>query len=161
MDGEINDLSIANLTKVADLKRTSTYKFFPHPDDIKIALIERYINELKEKLENFNVSSSEHHQTLKELINEIYLYFKENISAQKIILANTVNPMMKELLLSGMFFSLGGNTNNKMSKLCIKIFTKSTRASCMELIFSPWVAIMINNDSNLLIVLNFRPFQIC
>ncbi|MGB0752979.1 MAG: TetR/AcrR family transcriptional regulator [Gammaproteobacteria bacterium] len=92
MDGEINDLSIANLTKVADLKRTSTYKFFPHPDDIKIALIERYINELKEKLENFNVSSSEHHQTLKELINEIYLYFKENISAQKIILANTVNP---------------------------------------------------------------------
>ena len=93
MDGEINDLSIANLTKVADLKRTSTYKFFPHPDDIKIALIERYINELKEKLENFNVSSSEHHQTLKELINEIYLYFKENISAQKIILANTVNPV--------------------------------------------------------------------
>ena len=92
MDGEINDLSIANLTKVADLERTSTYKFFPHPDDIKIALIERYINELKEKLENFNVSSSEHHQTLKELINEIYLYFKENISAQKIILANTVNP---------------------------------------------------------------------
>ena len=92
IDGEINDLSIANLTKVADLKRTSTYKFFPHPDDIKIALIERYINELKEKLENFNVSSSEHHQTLKELINEIYLYFKENISAQKIILANTVNP---------------------------------------------------------------------
>ena len=74
MDGEINDLSIANLTKVADLKRTSTYKFFPHPDDIKIALIERYINELKEKLENFNVSSSEHHQTLKELINEIYLF---------------------------------------------------------------------------------------
>jgi len=54
MDGEINDLSIANLTKVADLKRTSTYKFFPHPDDIKIALIGRYINELKEKLENFN-----------------------------------------------------------------------------------------------------------
>ena len=92
MDGEINDLSIANLTKVADLKRTSTYKFFTHPDDIKIALIERYINELKEKLENFNVSSSEHHQTLKELINEIYLYFKENMSAQKIILANTVNP---------------------------------------------------------------------
>ena len=46
MDGEINDLSIANLTKVADLKRTSTYKFFPHPDDIKIALIERYINEV-------------------------------------------------------------------------------------------------------------------
>ena len=92
MDGEINDLSIANLTKVADLKRTSTYKFFPHPDDIKIALIERYINELKEKLENFNVGSSEHHQTLKELINEIYLFFKENISAQKIILANTVNP---------------------------------------------------------------------
>ena len=92
MDGEINDLSIANLTKVADLKRTSTYKFFPHPDDIKIALIERYINELKEKLENFNVGSSEHHQTLKELINEIYLFFKKNISAQKIILANTVNP---------------------------------------------------------------------
>ena len=92
MDGEINDLSIANLTKVADLKRTSTYKFFPHPDDIKIALIERYINELKEKLENFNANSSEHHQTLKEIINEIYLYFKENISAQKIILANTVNP---------------------------------------------------------------------
>ena len=84
MDGEINDLSIANLTKVADLKRTSTYKFFPHPDDIKIALIERYINELKEKLENFNVSSSEHHQTLKELINEIYLFLKKIYQLKKL-----------------------------------------------------------------------------
>ena len=58
MEGEINDLSIANLTKIADLKRTSTYKFFPHPDDIKIALIERYINELKEKLENLTAASA-------------------------------------------------------------------------------------------------------
>ena len=39
----VEDITIANISKQSNLKRTSTYKFFPHPNDIKIALIERYI----------------------------------------------------------------------------------------------------------------------
>ena len=83
MEGEINDLSIANLTKVADLKRTSTYKFFPHPDDIKIALIERYINEY-EKMNILLTSIGRRYY----LIN----YFKKNLNSNiKIISTNSSN----------------------------------------------------------------------
>ena len=39
----IDSLTIAKISEFADLKRTSTYKFFETPDDIKHALIKRYL----------------------------------------------------------------------------------------------------------------------
>ena len=40
----IKSITIANISELSGLKRTSTYKFFPTPEDIKLALINRYIN---------------------------------------------------------------------------------------------------------------------
>ena len=41
----VKEITIANISELSGLKRTSTYKFFPTPDDIKIALISKYVNE--------------------------------------------------------------------------------------------------------------------
>ena len=38
-------LTIARISQDAQLKRTSTYKFFETPEEIKIALVERYIKQ--------------------------------------------------------------------------------------------------------------------
>ena len=43
-EGGIESLTIAKISEFADLKRTSTYKFFETPDEIKQALIKRYIH---------------------------------------------------------------------------------------------------------------------
>jgi len=40
----IEEITIANISELSGLKRTSTYKFFPNPDDIKVALISKYMN---------------------------------------------------------------------------------------------------------------------
>ena len=42
-EGGIESLSIAKISEFANLKRTSTYKFFETPDEIKQALIKRYV----------------------------------------------------------------------------------------------------------------------
>ena len=41
----IDEITIANLAKYSGLKRTSTYKFFPTADSIKVAMIEVCIDE--------------------------------------------------------------------------------------------------------------------
>ena len=42
------DITISNLAIYSDLKRTSTYKFFANPDDVKELLVQRYIQECSE-----------------------------------------------------------------------------------------------------------------
>ena len=50
--GSISDITISNVSKVAELKRTSTYKFFETPDDIQMALIEKYLDACSLHLSN-------------------------------------------------------------------------------------------------------------
>ena len=38
----LDSITIANIAKYSDLKRTSTYKFFPTPDALKEFMINRY-----------------------------------------------------------------------------------------------------------------------
>ena len=50
-EGGVESLTIAKISEFADLKRTSTYKFFETPDEIKQALIKRYIQDCNTHLE--------------------------------------------------------------------------------------------------------------
>ena len=44
-DGDVSDITIAKVSELSELKRTSTYKFFPTPDHIKIYLLNELIHE--------------------------------------------------------------------------------------------------------------------
>ena len=39
-ESSVDEITIANIAKRANLKRTSTYKFFPSPEKIKMMIIE-------------------------------------------------------------------------------------------------------------------------
>ena len=90
----IDSLTIAKISEFADLKRTSTYKFFETPDDIKHALIKRYLENCNKHLKK-NISSNsevDYSLCLKECVSSIIEFFNDNLGAQKLILENTVSP---------------------------------------------------------------------
>ena len=91
-NGSIDLLTIANVSKEADLKRTSTYKFFETPDDIKLALIQKYLRNCNQVLaQNLEVRTDSDYSTcLKDCIIIIIKFFKENPGAQKLILEHNI-----------------------------------------------------------------------
>ena len=97
----IDDITISNLAVHSDLKRTSTYKFFANPDDVKLLLVQRYFKECSEE---FRQSDSSHEyedlsKALEESVVRIFNFFTTNIGAQKIILQNTVTPPVESKIL--------------------------------------------------------------
>ena len=97
----IDDITISNLAVHSDLKRTSTYKFFANPDDVKLLLVQRYFKECSEE---FRQSDSNHEyedlsKALEESVVRIFNFFTTNIGAQKIILQNTVTPPVESKIL--------------------------------------------------------------
>lgn len=97
----IDDITISNLAIHSDLKRTSTYKFFANPDDVKLLLVQRYFKECSEE---FRQSDSSHEyedlsKALEESVVRIFNFFTTNIGAQKIILQNTVTPPVESKIL--------------------------------------------------------------
>ena len=90
----VEEITIANISELSGLKRTSTYKFFPTPDDIKIALISKYVNECcnsfsdKSKL----VKTDQLSIVILKCVEILFDYFKEFRGAELIILNNTVTP---------------------------------------------------------------------
>ena len=90
----VKEITIANISELSGLKRTSTYKFFPTPDDIKIALISKYVNECcnvfsdKSKL----VKTDQLSIVILKCVEILFDYFKEFRGAELIILNNTVTP---------------------------------------------------------------------
>ena len=98
---DIDDITISNLAMHSDLKRTSTYKFFANPDDVKLLLVQRYFKECSEE---FRQSDSNHEyedlsKALEESVVRIFNFFTTNIGAQKIILQNTVTPPVESKIL--------------------------------------------------------------
>ena len=51
-ESNIESLTIAKISMFAGLKRTSTYKFFETPDEIKSALIKRYLEDCNQYLKS-------------------------------------------------------------------------------------------------------------
>ena len=90
----IESISIAKISEISGLKRTSTYKFFQNPNQIKQLLIEKYINEIAAELDNKNgdIYTNEPSVVVLKCTNIIYEYFLNNNQAQELILKNTLNP---------------------------------------------------------------------
>ena len=56
LEDGIDSVTIANISKVSGLKRTSTYKFFQTPESIKAALATKYLLDLSK---DFSIKSSD------------------------------------------------------------------------------------------------------
>ena len=87
-------LTIAKISEMAGLKRTSTYKFFETPDDIKLGLIQIYIKKCNQALiANLQINSNaDYAACLKDSVNIMIVFFRTNPGAQKLILENNVTP---------------------------------------------------------------------
>ena len=87
-------LTIAKISEMAGLKRTSTYKFFETPDDIKLGLIQIYIKKCNQALIAYLQinSNADYAACLKDSVDIIIEFFKTNLGAQKLILENNVTP---------------------------------------------------------------------
>ena len=73
----VDDITIANISKISGLKRTSTYKFFQTPESIKAALAAKYFSELKDEFSQntSNINSSELSVIVLRSVEIIYNYF--------------------------------------------------------------------------------------
>ena len=93
-DESTDALTIAKISEMAGLKRTSTYKFFETPDDIKLGLIQIYIEKCNQALiTNLQINSNaDYAACLKDSVNIMIEFFKANPGAQKLILENNVTP---------------------------------------------------------------------
>ena len=87
-------LTIAKISEMAGLKRTSTYKFFETPDDIKLGLIQIYIKNCNQALiTNLQINSNaDYAACLKDSVDIMIEFFRANLGAQKLILENNVTP---------------------------------------------------------------------
>ena len=95
----VDDITIANISKISGLKRTSTYKFFQTPESIKAALAAKYFSELKDEFSQntSNINSSELSVIVLRSVEIIYNYFNAKKAAQDLILKNTTSiPVNKE-----------------------------------------------------------------
>ena len=99
LDDGIDSVTIANISEVSGLKRTSTYKFFQTPESIKAALATRYLLELKKEFSEgtSNINSSELSVIVLRSVEIMYSYFSSSAAAQSLILSNTTSlPVTKE-----------------------------------------------------------------
>ena len=86
----IENITIARISDVSGLKRTSTYKFFPTPHSVKQEMSNIYIKEcIKEfKLNAENINTDNLSVIVLKCVSVLYDYFNDNIKSQKIILSN-------------------------------------------------------------------------
>ena len=99
LDDGIDSVTIANISEVSGLKRTSTYKFFQTPESIKAALATRYLLELKKEFSEgtSNINSSELSVIVLRSVEIMHGYFSSSAAAQSLILSNTTSlPVSKE-----------------------------------------------------------------
>ena len=99
LENGIDSVTIANISEVSGLKRTSTYKFFQTPESIKAALVTRYLLELKKEFSEgtSNINSSELSVIVLRSVEIMHGYFSSSVAAQSLILSNTTSlPVTKE-----------------------------------------------------------------
>ena len=99
LENGIDSVTIANISKVSGLKRTSTYKFFQTPEAIKAALATKYFIELSKDFSkrSSDINTSELSVIVLRTVEIIYDYFSSSIAAQQLVLSNTTSlPVTKE-----------------------------------------------------------------
>ena len=99
LENGIDSVTIANISKVSGLKRTSTYKFFQTPEAIKAALATKYFVELSKDFSkrSSDINTAELSVIVLRTVEIIYDYFSSSIAAQQLVLSNTTSlPVTKE-----------------------------------------------------------------
>jgi len=99
LEENIDAITIANISKLSGLKRTSTYKFFQTPDSIKSALVTKYLQECnKDFVDNIhNINSMELSVVVLRSVEILHNFFVKSKAAQSLIFLNTTClPVPKE-----------------------------------------------------------------
>ena len=99
LENGVDSVTIANISKVSGLKRTSTYKFFQTPEAIKAALATKYFMELSKDFSkrSSDINTAELSVIVLRTVEIIYDYFSSSIAAQQLVLSNTTSlPVTKE-----------------------------------------------------------------
>ena len=99
LDDGIDSVTIANISEVSGLKRTSTYKFFQTPESIKAALATKYFMELSKDFskKSSDINTAELSVIVLRTVEIIYDYFSSSTAAQQLVLSNTTSlPVTKE-----------------------------------------------------------------
>ena len=99
LENGVDSVTIANISKVSGLKRTSTYKFFQTPEAIKAALATKYFIELSKDFSkrSSDINTAELSVIVLRTVEIIYDYFSSSIAAQQLVLSNTTSlPVTKE-----------------------------------------------------------------
>ena len=99
LEENVDAITIAKISKLSGLKRTSTYKFFQTPDSIKTELVKKYFIECNEDfISNIdNINSQELSVVVLRSVEILYNYFLESKAAQSLILLNsTILPVSRE-----------------------------------------------------------------
>ena len=101
-DGDVSDITIARVSKLSQLKRTSTYKFFPTPDHIKAYLFNELFNEcstfMKSNIKTHNDANLQ--SVLDEVVTILISYFDNSVPAKKLILQSSLINSDLESLMS-------------------------------------------------------------
>lgn len=97
IDEGIDRITIAYISELSGLKRTSTYKFFPTPNSLKLEMSNIYMSEcIKDiKSKTGNIKTDNLSVVVLRCVDILYDYFNANLKAQKIILSNEFNPSME------------------------------------------------------------------
>lgn len=94
----IDNISIAYISELSGLKRTSTYKFFPTPKSLTSEMSKIYItqctNDFKSKSKNINTDNLS--VIVLRCVESLYEYFTQNFAAQKLILSNEFNSSIEK-----------------------------------------------------------------
>ena len=101
-DGDVSDITIAKVSELSELKRTSTYKFFPTPDHIKIYLLNELIHECSTFMKsNIKIHNDANLQSiLNEVVTMLINYFDNSVAAKKLILQSSIINSDLESLMS-------------------------------------------------------------
>jgi len=97
IDEGIDRITIAYISELSGLKRTSTYKFFPTPKSLKLEMSNIYMSEcIKDiKSKTGNTKTDNLSVVVLRCVDILYDYFNANLKAQKIILSNEFSPSME------------------------------------------------------------------
>lgn len=98
----IKSITIANISELSGLKRTSTYKFFPTPEDIKLALINRYVNNcaIYFKNESSNIQTEHLSVVVLRCVEILFDFFNANKASHELILKSSITLSIDSELLS-------------------------------------------------------------
>ena len=93
----IDRITIAYISELSGLKRTSTYKFFPTPKSLKLEMSNIYISEcIKDfKSKSENIKTDNLSVIVLRCVGILYDYFDNNLKAQKLILSNEFSPSLE------------------------------------------------------------------